>query len=136
MVFQRKIVEAVAARMREDDNPLIQVLAGPRQTGKSTAIAQALEKVDKPAHSASADDVIAPDVQWWREGNDEVDFVLAGEGKLAAIEVKSGRTKSQGGMAAFLREYPEATRIVVGGSAADAVTVEDFLLGNITLPWS
>ena len=75
-------------------------------------------------------------VQWWREGNDEVDFVLAGEGKLAAIEVKSGRTKSQGGMAAFLREYPEATRIVVGGSAAGAVTVEDFLLGNITLPWS
>ena len=42
--------------------PLIQVVAGPRQTGKSTAIAQALEKVDKPVHSASADDVIAPDV--------------------------------------------------------------------------
>ncbi|MBQ6490664.1 MAG: ATP-binding protein, partial [Atopobiaceae bacterium] len=66
MVFQRKIVEAVAARTREDDNPLIQVVAGPRQTGKSTAIAQALEKVDKPAHSASADDVIAPDVEWLR----------------------------------------------------------------------
>ena len=46
--------------------PLIQVVAGPRQTGKSTAIAQALEKVDKPAHSASADDVIAPDVEWLR----------------------------------------------------------------------
>lgn len=76
------------------------------------------------------------DVQWWREGNDEVDFVLVGEGKLAAIEVKSGRTKSQGGMAAFLRKHPEATRIVVGGGAAGAVTVEDFLLGNITLPWS
>ena len=76
------------------------------------------------------------DVQWWREGGNEVDFVLAGEGKLAAIEVKSGRTKSQGGMAAFLRAYPEATSIVVGGSAAGAVTVEDFLLGNVTLPWS
>ena len=42
--------------------PLIQVVAGSRQTSKSTAIAQALEKVDKPTHSASADDVIAPDV--------------------------------------------------------------------------
>ncbi len=41
-MFQRKIVEIIAARMREDDNPLIQVVAGPRQTGKSTAIAQAL----------------------------------------------------------------------------------------------
>lgn len=76
------------------------------------------------------------DVQWWREGSDEVDFVLAGEGRLAAIEVKSGRTKSQGGMAAFLRAYPEATRIVIGGSAAGAITVEDFLLGNVALPWS
>ena len=76
------------------------------------------------------------DVQWWSEGNNEVDFVLEGEGKLAAVEVKSGRTKSQGGMAAFLREYPEATRIIVGGGAAGAFTVEDFLLGNVTLPWS
>lgn len=76
------------------------------------------------------------DVQWWREGNDEVDFVLAGEGKLAAIEVKSGRTKSQGGMAVFLRKYPEATRIVVGGSASGAVTVEDFLSDKVALPWS
>ena len=41
-MFQRKIVEIIAARMREDDNPLIQVVAGPRQTGKSTVIAQAL----------------------------------------------------------------------------------------------
>ena len=76
------------------------------------------------------------DVQWWREGDSEVDFVLAGEGKLTAIEVKSGRTKSQGGMAAFLRAYPEATRVVVGGSAAGAVSIEDFLLGNVALPWS
>ena len=65
-MFQRKIVETIAERMREDDNPLIQVVAGPRQTGKSTAIAQALGKVDKLAHSASADDVIAPDVEWLR----------------------------------------------------------------------
>ena len=50
--------------------------------------------------------------------------------------MKSGRTKSQGSMAAFLREYPEATRIIVGGGAAGAFTVEDFLLGNVTLPWS
>ena len=65
-MFRRKIVETIAERMREDGNPLIQVVAGPRQTGKSTAIAQALDQVDKPAHSASADDVFAPDVEWLR----------------------------------------------------------------------
>lgn len=62
--------------------------------------------------------------------------MLAGEDKLAAIEVKSGRTESQDGMAAFLRLYPEATRIVISGSAAGAVTVENSLLGNVTLPRS
>lgn len=82
---------------------------------------------------------IAPErgfeVQWWREGNDEVDFVLSGSGELAAVEVKSGRTKSQGGMAAFLKRYPEATRIVVGGSATGAVSIEDFLCDRVSLPW-
>lgn len=75
------------------------------------------------------------DVQWWRERDDEVDFVLSGGGKLAAVEVKSGRTKSQGGMAAFLKRYPEAMRIVVGGEAAGACALEDFLLGKVELPW-
>lgn len=69
-------------------------------------------------------------VEWWREGTVEVDFVLRSPRGIAAVEVKSGRTKSQGGMAAFLKRYPEAVRIVVGGSAAGSVSVEDFLLGE------
>ncbi|MGI6216625.1 MAG: ATP-binding protein, partial [Coriobacteriales bacterium] len=75
------------------------------------------------------------EVQWWRDGNREVDFVVHDSANLVAIEVKSGRTKSQGGMAAFLAEYPEALRIVVGGESAGACTLEDFLLGNSELPW-
>ena len=69
-------------------------------------------------------------VSWWREGPNEVDFVLHSSQGVAAIEVKSGRTKSQGGMAAFLREFPEAVRVVVGGSAAGAISIEEFLLGR------
>ena len=69
-------------------------------------------------------------VRWWREGADEVDFVAASPRGITAIEMKSGRTKSQGGMAKFLKAYPEARRIVVGGSAAGAVSLEDFLLGK------
>lgn len=33
-------------------------------------------------------------------------------------------------MAAFLRQYPEALRVVVGGSATGSISVEDFLLGK------
>ena len=75
------------------------------------------------------------EVQWWREGSNEVDFVASDTSALVVIEVKSGRTKSQGGMAAFLKEYPEALRMVVGGSASGSCSVEDFLLGNVSLPW-
>lgn len=108
-MYQRKLVKAIISRMSESDNPLIQVIAGPRQTGKSTAIAQALEQVD---------------------------FVLRGSERLAAVEVKSGRTKSQSGMAAFLKKHPHAMRIVIGGSSSGACTLEDFLLDRVALPWA
>lgn len=74
-------------------------------------------------------------VQWWREGINEVDFVLSDKAHVVAIEVKSGRKKAQGGMAEFLKLYPKAQRVVVGGSAAGVCTVEDFLLGRHNLPW-
>lgn len=74
-------------------------------------------------------------VNWWREGNDEVDFVVSAGERLVAIEVKSGRTKSLGGMREFLQRYPEALRIVVGGSASDSCTLEDFFSGESPLPW-
>jgi uncharacterized protein len=73
------------------------------------------------------------EVYWWRESSEEVDFVLSNNDKLTAIEVKSGNTTGQSGMAAFLKKYPEAKRIVVGGSAAGACKVEDFLLDKVEL---
>ena len=68
---------------------------------------------------------------WWREGADEVDFVAVRGGEVAAIEVKSGAISGQGGMAAFLKKCPEARRIIVGGSAAGACSVEEFLLDEV-----
>ena len=54
-------------------------------------------------------------VQWWRDGNDEVDFVLLGpDGAVWALEVKSGRERSVPGLAAFLRRYPQARGLMVG----------------------
>lgn len=72
-------------------------------------------------------------VSWWREGNDEVDFVLSKGAALAAIEVKSGNETSQSGMAKFLRKHPKAKRIIAGGGSAGACTIEDFLRDNVPL---
>lgn len=50
---------------------------------------------------------------YWREGNDEVDFVLKKGRKLYAIEVKSGRKKSQKGLQKFKEKFPEAKLVMI-----------------------
>lgn len=68
------------------------------------------------------------DVYWWRTSKgEEVDFVIRQGELLTAIEVKSGRVRGAGGIAAFLKQYPHAASIVVGSSEC---SVEDFLLGK------
>jgi predicted AAA+ superfamily ATPase len=53
-------------------------------------------------------------VSWWREGNDEVDFVVQGGKKMWAIEVKSGRSGSTSGLQVFRRGHPDAKSLLIG----------------------
>ena len=69
-------------------------------------------------------------INWWREGNSEVDFVIWNAHDTLAIEVKSGRVKPTGGLDKFVLAYPSAKTLVVGSAAC---SVEDFLLGNVAL---
>jgi predicted AAA+ superfamily ATPase len=52
-------------------------------------------------------------VFYWRERNDEVDFVYQYRDALYAIEVKSGRKKSAKGLTAFCAQAPQALRVIV-----------------------
>jgi predicted AAA+ superfamily ATPase len=70
------------------------------------------------------------ELRWWREGNDEVDFVLRRGEQLTAVEVKSGRVKSLDGLASFLTRYPHARPLVVGDVANP---LESFLRGEVEL---
>lgn len=54
-------------------------------------------------------------VTYWRDGPDEVDFVVESGKNLFAIEVKSGAPTKSSGFKAFLKRYPEALPVVVGG---------------------
>lgn len=63
-MFQRYQVSTIASRMTGTDNPLMQVVVGPRQTGKSTMIAQALRQIDMERSFVSADDALIPDSEW------------------------------------------------------------------------
>lgn len=65
-------------------------------------------------------------VDYWREGDLEVDFVLDRPNGLVAIEVKSGvRSGSLAGLDAFRARYPAARPLLLG---ADGIPVEAFLV--------
>jgi predicted AAA+ superfamily ATPase len=49
---------------------------------------------------------------YWREGKDEVDFVVAFNQKVIAIEVKSGRKKSSSGLRAFQERFHGSVGVV------------------------
>lgn len=64
--YQRSFVTNLSGRLNEVA-PLMQVVVGPRQVGKTTGIQQLIDQQTTPAHYASADDLIAGDAQWLRE---------------------------------------------------------------------
>ena len=50
---------------------------------------------------------------YWREGKYEVDFVLEIEGKLYALEVKSGRKRTRSGLEKFTQRYSASIPILI-----------------------
>jgi len=50
---------------------------------------------------------------YWRDRNDEVDFVIERQGKIVGIEVKSTYTRNKHGMTAFQRKYNPVRTIVI-----------------------
>lgn len=51
---------------------------------------------------------------YWRDGGDEVDFILRRAGRVVAIEVKSGVRQSTGGLSAFAKRHHADRLILVG----------------------
>ncbi len=62
-LYTRDVNRQLARRIREPRR-FIQVLYGPRQVGKTTAIKQVLEQIEKPSHYASADQPTLRDRAW------------------------------------------------------------------------
>jgi len=67
---------------------------------------------------------------YWREANNEVDFVLSRHKKLVAIEVKSGRRQTNKGINEFEQHFHPHRTLLVGG---DSFPVEDFLSLDLNL---
>lgn len=77
------------------------------------------------AHLANAAAAGECAVYYWRERNQEVDFVVKAGRRLVAIEVKSGRApQAHRGMAAFAAAFKPRRSLLVGG---DGIALAEFL---------
>ncbi len=120
--FRRPVFDTLLARAKEPRR-FIQVLAGPRQTGKTTLARQLLEAADLPSHYASADDPATRDRAWieaqWTRGR-----LLAKEaGRSGALLILDEVQKATAWSDVIKRLWDEDTasrtplRVVLLGSA-------------------
>jgi predicted AAA+ superfamily ATPase len=66
-------------------------------------------------------------IYYWRENSNEVDFVLEKNGKVVAIEVKSGKKSKNKGIDIFAKKYNPAKVLLVG---TGGIPLETFLRIN------
>jgi len=62
-------------------------------------------------------------ITYWRDGDEEVDFVVAHGTHVWALEVKSGRPGKASGIRAFRKRYPKAKVWLLG---AGGIKLPDF----------
>ncbi len=64
------------------------------------------------------------EVFYWRERNDEVDFILRKKGSIVAIEVKSNAEKRTNGLEKFRQLFSPKSSFIVGNGG---ISLTDFL---------
>ncbi len=67
------------------------------------------------------------ELNYWREGDVEVDFIISKNKKTIAIEVKSNNASITNGMKQFQKQYDPQKMILIG---ADGIKWQDFLMMN------
>ncbi len=68
--YERPQVEEVVRLLTRDAKPLIVAVTGPRQTGKTTIILEALERVDMPSRYVAVDEIRTDPARRWDRDSD------------------------------------------------------------------
>ena len=68
------------------------------------------------------------EVFYWRERNDEVDFVLRKKGTVVALEVKSNAEKNTAGLETFQKMFKPQSALIIGDGG---ISAEEFLSMDI-----
>lgn len=80
------------------------------------------------AHLMNYADKLDYKVYYWREKNDEVDFIVERNHKVWALEVKSGKRGMNKGLGLFREAFHPYRAFVVG---TDGISIEDFLSADL-----
>ena len=80
------------------------------------------------AHLLSAAEENDYKVFYWRERDDEVDYIVATNDGCVAFEVKSGRRKMNSGMKEFTKAFHPTHAYIIG---TGGVSFEDFLKTDV-----
>lgn len=76
------------------------------------------------AHLVSNADEGGYEVYYWRERDDEVDFIITKQGEAVALEVKSGRRGTNSGISVFSKRFHPKRSLIIG---TGGLSLEDFL---------
>jgi predicted AAA+ superfamily ATPase len=85
-MYKRPLVEQIKKRMKEK-RLFMQIVIGPRQTGKTTAVLQALELCAKPYHYVSADDPVLVSPEWLRNEWEKARLMQKQTGREAILAI-------------------------------------------------
>jgi predicted AAA+ superfamily ATPase len=84
-MFKRKLVTQLTERLAEPRR-FIQIVAGPRQTGKTTAVTQALDELNMTTHFVSADDPSLNSTEWLRNEWEQARALAKSGGAILAVD--------------------------------------------------
>jgi predicted AAA+ superfamily ATPase len=85
-MFERALVGQLVGRMREERH-FIQIVVGPRQTGKTTAVVSMLDHLDTPYRFVNVDDAIVPSREWLRNEWELARLLLKGDVREAIVVI-------------------------------------------------
>lgn len=124
MAMYKRSMYHVLLRRLEEPRRFVQVLAGPRQVGKTTLIQQVLRDLKAPSHYASADEPVTKDRVWVEQQWEAARRLVSGPGQAkAAVLVLDEIQKIPGWseIVKFLWDQDSAQRlplrVVLPGSA-------------------
>ena len=113
--YERPFVAQLERRLC-GEAPLIQVLIGPRQVGKTTGMRQLLARYPGPSHYANADDLLVTDRTWLLEQWQKA--LLPGDGTLLVIDEIQKIPNWSEALKSLWDQEPRRLRVVVLGSSS------------------